>query len=94
MTGWRKETGETSGPNSILRVLSASHVSEDHNSRASWYGPRPAVGKVVGAVEARVAEVLDCPRQPPPAVPADTLLPLDHDRDFKHQTPCCYFDEE
>src|SRR5215204_805963 len=47
---------------------------------------RPFVGEVVRAKEASVAEVLDRQRQPLPAVPSYTLLPLDHDRDFEHLT--------
>src|SRR5215210_3940334 len=42
------------------------------------------VGEVVRAEEASVAEVLDRQRQPSPAVPSDTVLPLDHDRDFQY----------
>jgi hypothetical protein len=44
---------------------------------------RLLVGEVVGAEEASVTEVLDSQRQPSPAVPSYTLLPLDHDRDFQ-----------
>jgi hypothetical protein len=39
MTGWRNENGETSGPNSMRLVFSASQVREDHSSRASRTGP-------------------------------------------------------
>src|SRR5215211_26059 len=46
---------------------------------------RLIVREVIGAVEASVAEVLDRPGQPSPAVPPDTRLPLDHDRDFEHR---------
>jgi hypothetical protein len=85
MTGWRKETGETSGPNSILSVLSASHVSEAQSSRASLSGPS-GLREVVGAVETGVTQVFDGQAQPLPAVPADAVLTLDHDRDFEHRT--------
>src|SRR5215210_3208359 len=45
------------------------------------------VGQVVGAVQAGVARVLDRTCDPAPALPADTLLPLDHVRAFKHPSP-------
>ena len=38
MVGWRKETGVTSGPNSMRRVWLASQVSETHSSNESRSG--------------------------------------------------------
>ncbi len=38
-TGLRKETGETSGPNSIRFVSEASQPKDIHISSASLYGP-------------------------------------------------------
>ena len=45
MTGCRKETGETRGPNSMRLVFSAIQASEAHSSRLSLYRPVCSLGK-------------------------------------------------
>jgi len=83
IVGFRKDTGETSGPNWMRRVWLASQVSETHSSRDSLSGgwrwcsdPNDKANKT---------QFFNSQGDALPAGPVQAVLSFEHDSDFDHR---------